>query len=169
MSGGGSLICRLSALTGRVLALMVLCGLLVVGGDAIANTRRATPEDLKAGYCTPFIKARHDMFSALVKARPDERTAVELHQKYETIFNKLRRFVMARVESFDDHSLREFSAALESGEEEKRRVDALTESCIIESGGYANLRQDEAKACFKRKRVDMTKYEECERLDFLPY
>jgi hypothetical protein len=148
---------------------MVLCCLLVVGGDAIATNRQATPEDLKAGYCIPFIKARHDMSSALVKARPDERTAVELHQKYKTVFNKLRRFVMARTESFDEPSRRDFSAALESGQEEKRRVDALMESCIIESGGYTSFRQDEAMACFKRKRVDVTKYEECEKLDFLPY
>ncbi len=151
------------------IAVLLLCGLLTGDRSAEATSRQVTSGDLKAAYCIPFVKARHDMFSALLKAKPNETVVVDLHQKYETIFNKLRRFVMARADAFDELSLREFSAALESGQEEKKRVDSLIESCIIESGGYTNPRQDEVKACFKRKKVEVTKYEECEKLDFLPY
>jgi hypothetical protein len=148
---------------------LLLSCLLVLSQSAIANPRQATPNDLKAGFCTPFIKARYDIFSALLKANPNEKAAIEYHQKYEAMFNKLRRFVMARAEAFDEVSRREFTAALDSGREEKNRVDAVIESCIIESGGYSSPRQEDMRACFKRRNVEVTKYEECERMDFLPY
>jgi hypothetical protein len=93
----------------------------------------------------------------------------ELHQKYESIFNKFRRFILARLESLTDESLREFRSAMDSGTEEKNRIDKIRDSCTSESMNEAGPPKDRMLACFKRRNVEVTKYEECEKLDFLPY
>ncbi len=150
------------------LAPFVLCAFLIASGQSVANNQNATPNDLKVGFCTPFIKQRYETTSLLVKLSPSEKIR-ESHQRYEAMFNKLRRFVLTRTKTLTLESLEEFMAAVESGTEEKNRIDSIRTSCISDSIKDAEPPNDRISACFKRRNVEFTKYEECEKMDFLPY
>jgi hypothetical protein len=150
-----------------VVALMV-SSLTLASGTASGTTRQASLEDLRAGFCIPFIQQRYETASLSAKMNPSEKMK-EVHQKYESMFNKLRRFILTRVESFTDDSLKEFRAAMASGQEERSRIDRIKVSCVSEAVKEDGPPNDRILACFKRRNVETTKYEECEKMDFLPY